>query len=496
MSLVSRHYTFENPSTQQRRIILHRHHLLSSAHRRCPRSIQKDLQFLRSPSLSGLTPDTTPNSVPIITPVPNPNKTPEPVPIIATNPDPNTTPTELKSPKQEGDDELNTENMKPTRTSDVWDHFTKIPKGNPLHPRCTCNYCGADYACHSRRVGTSSLWAHLDKCKKNLNKVTDKKQKILSFQPGGDKTGNLLVVTFNKVICRNALAKFVVKDEQAFNVVEGVGFRELMQELQPNFVVTGRNTLTRDIYHLFCNERTKLKKELTKPGQRICLTTDCWMARTQISYMFLTAHYINSDWKLQKRILNFCQVANHKAETIRKVIEACLLDWGVEKVFTVTVDNATANDGAVGFVKRRVNAWKGSVLDGEFMHVRCGAHILNLIVNDGLKELHDSIAAIRNSVRYIRSSPVRLLKFKGCAEREKIDYKGGLVLDVTMRWNSTYMMLDVALKFEKAFVRYEEDDDKFLSFFIEKENGKKKIGPPNCSDWECSSVFIKFLSTF
>lgn len=101
----------------------------------------------------------------------------------------------------------------------------------------------------------------------------------------------------------------------------------------------------------------------------------------------------------------------------------------------MTVDNATANDGVVGFIKRRVNTWKGSVLDGEFMHVRCGAHILNLIVNEGLKELHDSIAVIHNFVSYIRSTPARLLKFKGCVEREKIDYKGGrgLVLDMPTR---------------------------------------------------------------
>lgn len=92
--------------------------------------------------------------------------------------------------------------------------------GNPLHPRCNFNYYGADYACHNKRVGTSSLWVHFDKCKKNTNRVSDKKQKVLSFQLGGDKTGNFLVVTFNKVRCRNALDKFVVKGEQAFNVVE------------------------------------------------------------------------------------------------------------------------------------------------------------------------------------------------------------------------------------------------------------------------------------
>ncbi|KAK1382188.1 hypothetical protein POM88_019923 [Heracleum sosnowskyi] len=140
---------------------------------------------------------TTPDNIP--NPIPVPNTIPNTAPI------PNTTPIE---PKIEGDDNPLTLKKKPTRTSDVWDFFTKVLPLNPIDPRCTCNYCGADYACHSQRVGTSSLWVHLGKCKKNPNKVTDKKQKLLSFKPGGDGVGNLLAVTFNKVKCRNALAKY------------------------------------------------------------------------------------------------------------------------------------------------------------------------------------------------------------------------------------------------------------------------------------------------
>ena len=73
----------------------------------------------------------------------------------------------------------------------------------------------------------------------------------------------------------------------------------------------------------------KLKKELTKCGQRVCLTTDCWTSCTQMAYMCLTAHYIDSDWRLHKKIVNFCQIENHKGETIGKVIETCYLvgDW-------------------------------------------------------------------------------------------------------------------------------------------------------------------------
>ncbi|XP_074326787.1 zinc finger BED domain-containing protein RICESLEEPER 2-like [Apium graveolens] len=347
-----------------------------------------------------------------------------------------------------------------------------------------------------RRVGTSSLWGHFKKCKKNPHRLADKKKKVLSFHRTIDGGSNLLAATFNKVRCRNALAKFVMKDEQAFRVVEGEGFKDFINELQPKFVVPGRITISRDTFNIFVKERAKLKEILTTDGQRVCLTTDCWTARTQISYMCIIAHYIDAEWKLQKRIINFCQVANHKGDTIGKLIELCLLEWGIEKVFTVTMDNASTNDVVAGFVRRRINAWKGAVLGGEYLHVRCGAHIVNLIVHDGLTKLHDFIAAIQNSVRYIRSSPPRLLKFKACVEKERIEYKGGLILDVVTRWNSTYMMLEVALKFEKAFARYEEEDDKFVRYFMEKENGKKMIGPPTSNDWECASIFVKFLATF
>ncbi|KAA0040350.1 zinc finger BED domain-containing protein RICESLEEPER 4-like [Cucumis melo var. makuwa] len=39
------------------------------------------------------------------------------------------------------------------------------------------------------------------------------------------------------------------------------------------------------------------------------------------------------------RILNFCQVANHKGDTIGRAIEKCLEGWGIDRLFTVTIDN-------------------------------------------------------------------------------------------------------------------------------------------------------------
>ena len=41
------------------------------------------------------------------------------------------------------------------------------------------------------------------------------------------------------------------------------------------------------------------------------------------------------------------------------------------------------------------------------MYMRCCAHILHLIVGEGLEEIDASIAKVREAVRYVKSLPNR-----------------------------------------------------------------------------------------
>ena len=68
----------------------------------------------------------------------------------------------------------------------------------------------------------------------------------------------------------------VVIDELSFCFVEGEGFKSFVQTLQPKFVPPSRVTISRDIFHLFLDEMFKLKKELVRDRQIICLTTNYW----------------------------------------------------------------------------------------------------------------------------------------------------------------------------------------------------------------------------
>ena len=155
------------------------------------------------------------------------------------------------------------------------------------------------------------------------------------------------------------------------------------------------------------------------------------------------------------------------------------------------MDNASSNDVAIEYLRRKTKDRVGSLLGCEFLHMRCCAHILNLIVQDGLKDLNESFVKIRNVVRYVKSSPNRFEKFKACVEKEKIQSKSLLCLDVSTRWNSTYLMLESALKFVAAFERMEEDDGHFLRYFEDPSSG-----PPRFLDWENVRLFTKFLGMF
>ncbi|CAI0421282.1 unnamed protein product [Linum tenue] len=287
----------------------------------------------------------------------------------------------------------------------------------------------------------------------------------------------------------------VITDEKTFRDVEKEGFRRYSRALRPEFIIPSRVTISRDCLALFEAEKQKLKRVIKT--QRVCLTTDTWSSNQNLNYMCLTAHWIDNEWILHKRILNLCTIANHKGETIGQAIEGCLKGWGIHKIFTITVDNASTNDSAIKYIVRRSKNTGGTVLKHEFLHLRCSAHILNLILQEGMKELDDSVIKIRNAVRYVRSSPARLLIFKRCIEMEEIKFKGLVGLDVETRWNSTYVMLRAAEQFEKAFARMTDEDSKYLGYF--NGEGKKKnklLGPPMDDDFDKARCLLKFLELF
>jgi hypothetical protein len=71
-----------------------------------------------------------------------------------------------------------------------------------------------------------------------------------------------------------------------------------------------------------------------------------------------------------------------------------------DKITSVTVDNTSSNDVAIACFASvlQEKSKNPPELNGSYFHVRCAAHIINLIVKEGFKKISEEIAKIRASV--------------------------------------------------------------------------------------------------
>ena len=99
-------------------------------------------------------------------------------------------------------------------------------------------------------------------------------------------------------------------------------------------------------------------------------------------------------------------------DVLAKVLVNCFLEWNIDKkLSTITVDNCGNNDVMIRLLLNKLDT--SSLMLGESMlQMRCVAHILNLIIQDGLSLIGDGIERICDSVIYWTGSPKMRQKFE------------------------------------------------------------------------------------
>ena len=91
--------------------------------------------------------------------------------------------------------------------------------------------------------------------------------------------------------------------------------------------------------------------------------------------MILISHWIDSNWRLQKRVLNFVHILPPRQDVeISDAIFKCLKDWGIKsKIYTISIDNTSNNDVAVRIMKDNLSRVKKLMCGGKLFHVCCCA---------------------------------------------------------------------------------------------------------------------------
>ena len=234
-----------------------------------------------------------------------------------------------------------------------------------------------------------------------------------------DESIDIECFKFSQEFSREELVHMIILHEYPFSIVHQLGVKAFTLSLNPELKFMCRTTIKEDCMMIFEKEKSKLYDEFYKLQCRVSLTSDMWSSNRNMGYLCITCHYINNNWKLQKRIISFMHVeAPHTGDTITKLILENLYDENFDrKLFSIVLDNCSTNDVVVRELQK-IFSTKGSLLfNVDLFHVRCRTHILNLIVQDGLKELTAIVSKVRETVKYVKGSQARLKKFQKVAKQ-------------------------------------------------------------------------------
>ncbi|XP_031268697.1 zinc finger BED domain-containing protein RICESLEEPER 2-like [Pistacia vera] len=256
----------------------------------------------------------------------------------------------------------------------------------------------------------------------------------------------LRCMKISQEIYREKMAIGIIKHNYLYSIVEHEGIRDVHMYLNHEVKQYTRNTAKADCLKVYYREKEKIKLALERVSGRICLTSDILSSCTIDGYISLTAHYVDENWELQSRILNFCHIPSpHSGALLSDIVYDFLKDCGIEKkFFSLTLDNA---------------------------------------IQEGLKVSSVALHKIRESVKYVKGSEAKRIKFGELVQKIGVISSKGLRMDVPTRWNSTYLMLQSALIYRRVFVHLTLIDPNYKSC-------------PSDEEWDRGMRICKFLQPF
>ncbi|CAN6456065.1 unnamed protein product [Victoria cruziana] len=392
-----------------------------------------------------------------------------------------------RSPSEENDSDMvqmskSISRKRPSRLrSAVWNDFERIKKNGK--DMAMCRLCKREFV-GGTSSGTSHLKKHLERCPRRPN--PDGTPQILSV--GRKRKERTLTVSnfkFSFERSRLDLANMIILHGYPFSIVEHIGFRTFVNNLQPAFNMVSLETVKADCLAIYEKENEKLKGTLANLSGRVSLTTELWTSCENVAYLCLIAHYVDDEWVLHRKILNFVMIGSpHTDEALFEILESCLMEWNIyHKVFAMTLDSSFTSENLVARMRESLYQKRILVSESQPFHMRCAAHAVNVVVHDSLEAVQEVIHKIRETIKYIKSSQAREQKFNEAMRQSRIHSQGSLCLDVPSQWSSTYLMIEGALEYKDALLRLQKIDPAYIL-------------APAPREWEMASHITNILKPF
>ncbi|XP_073326308.1 zinc finger BED domain-containing protein 4-like [Pagrus major] len=257
------------------------------------------------------------------------------------------------------------------------------------------------------------------------------------------------------------VGEMICMDLLPYSFVENKGFCKLMNVVAPRYTLpTGMQFSTKVVPELHQRVKTKVQENLENiEGSVVHCTADIWTGK--FSFVSLTGHWFvqevsgggTATLKRVSVLLNMKVIdTEYTPAEILQHLQDLVEEWQnmVPRRFTVGffVTNNTCN-----MVK--------TMSDSGYVHIRCMAHSLHLIVTGAIEECHGVVSVI-NTARQITKT-VHMSNESKAKLHELQEQLGlavsSLVHDVPTRWNTVLFMLQRLLEQKKALTAMSTEMD-------------------------------------
>ncbi|XP_058756639.1 zinc finger BED domain-containing protein DAYSLEEPER-like [Vicia villosa] len=389
-------------------------------------------------------------------------------------------------------------NKRRKKKSIVWEHFT-IETVSADCRRACCKECKQTFAYSTgpKVAGTSHLKRHIAKgaCPALLRSLDPNQYAPYTPRSRGSGAGNASSNTpkrryrtastpytiFDQDRCRQEIARMIIMHDYPLHMVEHPGFVAFVQNLQPQFNMVTFNTIQGDCVATYLMEKQNLMKYFDEIPGRIGLTLDTWTSSQSVGYVFITGHFVDSDWKLQRRILNVVMEPYPDSDSaLSHAVSVCVSDWNLEgRLFTVTC-NQPLTEGTIENLRPLLSVKNPLIFNGQLLIGSCIARTLSNVAYDLLGSAQDIVNKIRESVKYVKTSESHEEKFMDLKQHLQVPSERSLFIDDQTKWNTTYQMLVAASELKEVFSCLDTSDPDYK-------------GTPSVQDWKLVEILCAYL---
>ncbi|KAL6843092.1 hypothetical protein ACP4OV_026805 [Aristida adscensionis] len=277
---------------------------------------------------------------------------------------------------------------------------------------------------------------------------------------------------FDQEASYQELTRMIILRGYPLSIVDHEEMRRFTKSLNSAFNMASSMDIEEYSTLLFQKEKAELKEKIALSSHRVSLSASIWAPQESVAsvrYICLAVHFVDSDWKLQRRIIKFAVLRSSPSNLDRmihfkisseldsesgpfSVIWEAISDWNLDqKLFSLTSVSEIRNAQLKPFLIRR----KCLPIGGELYNIACLDDVLNGIVSKGQPMLHLVGDILERSIKALMSSSL--------TQKQLLDVVTKVELkcpkEDSNQWHKIYFGLEVLLHFRKAFPSEESLSD-------------------------------------